>query len=334
LPVRSTRLGASGPETSVAGLGSAAISGSYGAADRSEAIATVRAGLEAGITLIDVGDFYGMGAGELLIADALRGRRREDAILSVKFGALRDPAGRWLGHDLSPKAAKTALAYTLTRLGTDYVDIYRPARIEAAVPVEETIGAIGELVDEGYVRHIGLSEVGAETVRRAAAARPICDLQIEYSLISRGIETAILPTCRELGVAITAYGVLARGLLGGRWTADRVLEPRDGRARHPRFQPENLSRNLTLVEALRVLARDRGATVAQLAIAWVASRGEDIVPLLGAKRRDQLEELIGALALELSPDELSQIERAVPADAVAGSRYPPAVLATLDSEQP
>jgi aryl-alcohol dehydrogenase-like predicted oxidoreductase len=309
LPVRSTRLGASGPETSVAGLGSAAISGSYGAADRSEAIATVRAGLEAGITLIDVGDFYGMGAGELLIADALRGRRREDAILSVKFGALRDPAGRWLGHDLSPKAAKTALAYTLTRLGTDYVDIYRPARIEAAVPVEETIGAIGELVDEGYVRHIGLSEVGAETVRRAAAARPICDLQIEYSLISRGIETAILPTCR-------------------------VLEPRDGRARHPRFQPENLSRNLTLVEALRVLARDRGATVAQLAIAWVASRGEDIVPLLGAKRRDQLEELIGALALELSPDELSQIERAVPADAVAGSRYPPAVLATLDSEQP
>jgi pyridoxine 4-dehydrogenase len=317
---------------SVAGLGSAAISGSYGHTDRNEAITLIHAALDAGITLIDVGDFYGMGAGELMIGGALRGRRREDAIVSVKFGALRDPSGRWLGHDLSPKAAKTALAYTLTRLGTDYVDIYRPARIEPAVPVEETIGAIGDLVDAGYVRHIGLSEVGAATVRRATAVREICDLQIEYSLISRGIETAILPTCRELGVAITAYGVLARGLLGGRWSADRVLEPRDGRARHPRFQPENIERNLALVEALREVAADRGATAGQLAIAWVASRGEDIVPLLGPKRREQLEELLGALALDLSPDELGRIERAVPADAVAGSRYPPAVLATLDSE--
>jgi aryl-alcohol dehydrogenase-like predicted oxidoreductase len=331
--LRSTRLGASGPVVSVAGLGSAAISGSYGPTDRDEAIALIHAALDAGITLIDVGDFYGMGAGELMIGDVLRGRRREDAIVSVKFGALRDPAGRWLGHDLSPKAAKTALAYTLTRLGTDHVDIYRPARIEPAVPVEETIGAIGELVDAGYVRHIGLSEVGAETVRRATAVREICDLQIEYSLVSRGIEAAILPTCRELGVAITAYGVLARGLLGGRWRADRVLEPRDGRARHPRFQPENLERNLLLVEALREVARERGATVAQLAIAWVLSRGDDVVPLLGAKRREQFEELLGALALELSPDELARIERAVPAGAVAGSRYPPAVLATLDSEQ-
>jgi aryl-alcohol dehydrogenase-like predicted oxidoreductase len=317
----------------VAGLGTAAISGSYGAVDRDEALATIRGALDAGVTLIDVGDFYGMGAGELLIGEVLRGRRRQDAIVSVKFGALRDPAGRWLGHDLSPNAAKTALAYTLTRLGTDYVDIYRPARIEPAVPVEETIGAIGELVDAGYVRHIGLSEVGAETVRRATAVRDICDVQIEYSLISRGSETAILPTCRELGVGITAYGVLARGLLGGRWSADRVLEPRDGRARHPRFQAENLRRNLGLVDALREVARDRGATVAQLAIAWVASRGEDIVPLLGAKRREQLDELIGALALELSPDELGRIERAMPAAAVAGSRYPPAVLATLDSEK-
>jgi aryl-alcohol dehydrogenase-like predicted oxidoreductase len=333
VPVRSVGLGAAGPEVSAAGLGSAAISGSYGTTDRDEAIETIHAALDAGITLIDVGDFYGMGAGELMIGDALRGRRREDAILSVKFGALRDPAGRWLGHDVSPKAAKTALAYTLTRLRTGYVDIYRPARIEPAVPVEETIGAIGELVDAGYVRHIGLSEAGAETVRRATAVRDICDLQIEYSLISRGIEAAILPTCRELGVAITAYGVLARGLLGGRWSPDRVLEPRDGRARHPRFQPENLERNLALVEALREIAGDRDATVAQLAIAWVASRGEDVVPLLGAKRPEQLEELLGALTLELSPDELSQIERAVPADAVAGSRYPPAVLATLDSEQ-
>lgn len=331
--MRATRLGTSGPEVSVAGLGSAAISGSYGATDRDEAVAIIHAALDAGVTLIDVGDFYGMGAGELMIGEALRGRRREDAILSVKFGAQRDPRGRWLGHDLSPKAAKTALAYTLTRLGTDYVDIYRPARIEPAVPVEETIGAIGELVDAGYVRNIGLSEVGAETVRRAAAVREICDLQIEYSLISRGIETAILPTCRELGVAITAYGVLSRGLLGGRWTADRVLEPRDGRAHHPRFQPENLERNLALVDALRELAVDRGVTVAQLAIAWVAARGDDIVPLVGAKRREQLDELLAAFALELTDDEVDQIGRAVPPEAVAGTRYPPAVLATLDSEK-
>lgn len=331
--MRHTRLGTHGPEVSVAGLGCAAISGSYGQTDRDESLAMLRAALDAGVTMLDIGDYYGMGAGELLIAETLRGRRREDLIISVKFGGLRDPAGRWLGHDVSPTATKAAIGYTLTRLGTDYVDIYRPGRIEPTVPVEETIGAIGELVDAGYVRHIGLSEVGAETVRRACAVRPICDVQIEYSLISREIERAILPACRELGVAITAYGVLARGLLGGRWTADRALEPGDGRGRHPRFQPENVERNLALVDALRAVASDRGATVAQLAIAWVASRGQDIVPLLGPKRREQLDELLGALALELSPDELSEIERAIPADAVAGSRYPPAILATLDSEK-
>ncbi|HTT28967.1 MAG TPA: aldo/keto reductase [Solirubrobacteraceae bacterium] len=330
--MRYTRLGGDGPQVSVAGLGCAAISGSYGHTDRDESVELLRAALDAGITLLDVGDYYGMGAGELLIAEALRGRRREDVIISVKFGGLRDPSGRWLGHDVSPTAAKVAIGYTLTRLGTDYVDVYRPGRIEPGVPVEETIGAIGELVDAGYVRHIGLSEVGAETLRRASAVRPICDLQIEYSLISRGIETAILPSCRELNVAITAYGVLARGLLSGRWTAGRALERGDGRARHPRFQPENLERNLALVEALQEVARARGATVAQLAVAWVASGGEEIVPLLGAKRREQLEELLGGLALELSSDELGEIERAVPPYAVAGSRYPPAILATLDSE--
>jgi aryl-alcohol dehydrogenase-like predicted oxidoreductase len=331
--VRYTRLGAGGPDVSAVGLGCAAISGSYGQTDRDESVAMLRAALEAGVTLLDVGDYYGMGAGELMIAEALRGRRREDVIISVKFGGLRDPAGRWLGHDVSPTAAKVAIGYTLTRLGTDYVDIYRPGRIEPAVPVEETIGAIGELVDAGYVRHIGLSEVGAETVSRACAVRPICDVQIEYSLVSRGIETAILPTCRELDVAITAYGVLARGLLGGRWTADRALDPGDGRTRHPRFQRENVERNLALVDALRLLATARDVTVAQLAIAWVASRGEDVVPLLGAKTRTQLEELLAAVAIELSVDEIDQIERAVPADGVAGSRYPPAILATLDSEK-
>jgi aryl-alcohol dehydrogenase-like predicted oxidoreductase len=331
--LRSTRLGLSGPEVSAAGLGSAAISGSYGATDRDESVAMIGAALDAGVTLFDVGDYYGFGSGELLIGEALRGRRREDAVISVKFGGLRDPSGRWLGHDVSPRAAKSAIGYTLTRLGTDYIDIYRPGRIEPAVPVEETVGAIGELVDAGYVRHIGLSEVGAETVRRACAVRPICDVQIEYSLISRHIESTILPTCRELGVAITAYGVLARGLLSGRFTADRALEPGDGRSHHPRFQAENLERNLALVDALREVASERGATVAQLAIAWVAAQGDEIVPLLGPKRREQLTELVGALDLELTDEELSDIEHAMPAGAVAGTRYPPAILATLDSEK-
>ena len=331
--MRSTLLGATGPMTSGAGLGCAAISGSYGATDRDEAVAMIGAALDAGVNLLDVGDYYGMGLGEMLIAEALRGRRREDVVISVKYGGQRDPSGRWLGHDVSPIATKSAIGYSLARLGTDYIDIYRPGRIEPTVPVEETIGAIGELIDAGYVRHIALSEAGSETLRRAVAVHPICDVQLEYSLVSRGIEDSLLPTCRELGVAVTAYGVLARGLLGGRWTANRTLEPGDLRANHPRFQGENLEHNLALVEALRQVAEARGATVAQLAIAWVASRGGDVVPLIGAKNREQLAELLPALTLELTADELSQIECAVPAGAVAGARYPAGMLRTLDSER-
>ncbi len=309
------------------------MSGTYGTADREESIATIRAALEAGITLLDTGDFYGMGHNELLITDALAGRSRDEALISVKFGAQRGPDASWLGYDGRPAAVKTALAYSLQRLRTDHIDVYRPARLDAGVPIEETVGAIAEMVQAGYVRHIGLSEVGADTIRRAAAVHPICDLQIEYSLISRGIEREILPACRELAIGITAYGVLSRGLLSGRYRADAQPTGGDIRGRMPRFQGENLRHNLALVDQLRQFAADKGATVAQIAFAWVLSRGEDIVPLIGARRRDQLSEALGALELELTPEDLERIELAIPPDAVAGDRYGAPQMAGLDSER-
>ncbi|MEV7599500.1 aldo/keto reductase [Kitasatospora sp. NPDC089797] len=326
-------LGTSGPLTSTVGLGCMGMSDLYGPADEAESIATVHAALDAGITLLDTGDFYGMGHNELLIHEALRGRDRESVQISVKFGAQRDPAGQWLGYTTTPAATKTALAYTLRRLRTDHIDVYRPARLDPAVPIEETVGAIADLVKAGYVRHIGLSEVGADTLRRAAAVHPISDLQIEYSLLTRSIEAAVLPAARELGIGITAYGVLSRGLLSGHWSPDRPLADTDFRGASPRFQGENLAHNLALVEALRTVADAKGASVAQVAIAWVASRGEDIVPLIGARRRDRLTEALGALDVTLTPADLTAIEAAVPAGAAAGDRYAAAQMARLDSER-
>jgi aryl-alcohol dehydrogenase-like predicted oxidoreductase len=327
------QLGAGGPVVSALGLGCMGMSGTYGAADRDESIATIHAALDAGITLLDTGDFYGMGHNELLIGDALAGRPRQDVLISVKFGAQRGPDGNWLGYDARPAAVKTALAYSLQRLRTDHIDIYRPARLDQRVPIEETVGAIAEMVQAGHVRHIGLSEVGPDTIRRAAAVHPICDLQIEYSLISRGIERAILPTCRDLDIGITAYGVLSRGLISGHYGAGRSRAGGDIRGRMPRFQGKNLDHNLALVEELRTIADTKGAAVAQLAFAWVLSRGQDIVPLVGARRRDQLEEALGALELELGPQDLERIERAVPPDAAAGDRYGAPQMAHLDSER-
>ncbi|MFE2721210.1 aldo/keto reductase [Kitasatospora sp. NPDC059327] len=326
------RLGATGPTTSTLGLGCMGMSDLYGPADEAESIATVHAALDAGVTLLDTGDFYGMGHNELLIHDALRGRDRANVQISVKFGAQRSPDGQWLGYDASPAATKTALAYTLRRLRTDYIDVYRPARLDPAVPVEETVGAIADLVKAGHVRHIGLSEVGADTLRRAAAVHPISDLQIEYSLLSRSVEAEILPTARELGIGVTAYGILSRGLLSGHWSTERALAGTDFRGRSPRFQGDNLAHNLQLVEALRAVAAERGASVAQVAIAWVASRGEDIVPLVGARRRDRLTEALGALDVSLTAADLAAIEAAVPAGSAAGDRYAAAQMAHLDSE--
>ncbi|MGW1884884.1 aldo/keto reductase [Streptomyces sp. NPDC001970] len=334
-PVPTRTLGTTGPEVSALGLGAMGMSALYGDTDRAESIATIHAALDAGITLIDTGDFYGMGHNELLINEALRtapASAREKALTSVKFGALRDPDGGWSGYDGRPAAVKNFAAYSLQRLGTDHIDIYRIARVDPEVPVEETVGAIAELVQAGRVRHIGMSEVGAETLRRAASVAPISDLQIEYSLISRGIEDAILPAARELGIGITAYGVLSRGLISGHFTSDRKLAANDFRGMSPRFQGENLKHNLDLVEQLRKIAEQKGASVAQIAIAWVLARGEDIVPLVGARRRDRLSEALGALAVTLDSADVEAIERAVPADAAAGARYPEAQMAHLDSE--
>ncbi|MDX6349282.1 MAG: hypothetical protein QOF84_4072 [Streptomyces sp.] len=329
-------LGTTGPQVSALGLGCMGMSALYGDADRTESIATIHAALDAGITLLDTGDFYAMGHNEMLVGEALRTAdpaAREKALLSVKFGALRGPAGEWFGYDGRPAAVKNFAAYSLQRLGADHIDIYRIARIDPDVPIEETVGAIAELVEAGHVRHIGLSEVGAETIRRAAAVAPISDLQIEYSLISRGIEADILPTVRELGIGVTAYGVLSRGLISGHFTRDRQLGANDFRAMSPRFQGDNLDRNLDLVESLRKIAEQKGVSVAQIAIAWVLAQGEDIVPLVGARTRQRLSEALGALDSALDADELAAIERAVPSGSAAGERYPAAQMAHLDSER-
>ncbi|HVU90605.1 MAG TPA: aldo/keto reductase [Jatrophihabitans sp.] len=324
------QLGTTGPTVSALGLGCMGMSGMYGAADDAESTATIAAALDAGVTLLDTGDFYGSGHNELLVGRAIKGRPRDEIVLSVKFGGLRDPDGGWGGNDTRPAAMRNFLAYSLNRLGTDYIDVYRPARLDPAVPIEDTIGAIAEQVQKGHVGHIGLSEVGSETIRRAAAVHPIADLQIEYSVLSRGIETDILATCRELGIAITAYGVLSRGLIAG---TGPTADPRDFRNHSPRFQGENLDRNRALVERLAPIAQRHGLTVAQLAIAWVANRGTDVIPVVGMRRRSRLADALAAMAVTLDADDLAAVDGAVPADAVAGDRYAPEQMAMLDSER-
>jgi aryl-alcohol dehydrogenase-like predicted oxidoreductase len=321
-------LGSSGPTVFPLALGCMGMSGMYGPADEAESIATIHAALDSGITLLDTGDFYGVGHNELLIGRALRDRR-DKALLSVKFGAMRGPDSTWLGVDARPAAVKNFLSYTLTRLGVDHIDIYRPARLDPAVPIEDTVGAIADLVKGGYVRAIGLSEVGADTVRRAHAVHPISDLQIEYSLISRAPEAAIFPVLEELRVGVTAYGVLSRGLLSG----SRPSAPSDFRARLPRFSGENRERNQRLIDTLQSLAREKNVTSSQLAVAWVLAKGPFIVPLIGARTRAQLAESLAALDVALTPGDLARIEEAIPAGAAAGSRYDEHQMRMLDSEQ-
>ena len=329
--MQTRRLGRSGPAVSALGLGCMGFSGGYGPVDDAESIATIHAALEAGITYLDTGDFYGAGQNEMLLCEALKGARRERAFIAVKFGALRGPDLQWLGTDCRPSAVKNFLAYTLRRLGTDYVDLYQPARVDPAVPIEDTVGAIADMVKAGFVRHIGLSEASAATIRRAHAVHPIAALQIEYSLMSRGVEKEILAVLRELGISLVAYGVLSRGLISDH-VRTGVTPPGEIRARMPRFQGENFARNIALVEALKSVAREKGATAAQLAIAWVLSRGEDVIPLIGAKRRDQFADAVGALDVTLNAAELARIEAAVPPDAVAGTRYGAPLMVHLDSE--
>ena len=326
------KLGKAGPTVSAVGLGCMGMSDVYGPADRGESIATIHAALEAGMTLLDTGDFYGMGHNEMLIGEALSSQSRHNVLVSVKFGALRDVERNWHGYDSRPAAVKNFLAYSLRRLGVEAIDIYRPARLDPNVPIEETVGAMAEMVKKGHIKHIGLSEVGSDTIRRAHVTHPISDLQIEYSLISRGIESDILKTCRELGIGITAYGVLSRGLISGHWSKDHS-GAQDFRRMNPRFQDANIDHNLALVEQLRAIAADIGATPAQVAIAWVAAQGDDIVPLVGARRRDRLNEALGALNVKFTEAHLAALAKAFPPGAAAGNRYPDSQLVHMDSEK-
>jgi aryl-alcohol dehydrogenase-like predicted oxidoreductase len=331
--MQTRQLGKSGPLVSALGLGCMGMSNTYGVVDEKESIATIHAALDAGITLLDTGDFYGMGHNEMLIGKVLQDVPRDKLLLSVKFGAMRDPKHAFIGYDGRPTAVKNFLAYTLQRLRTDYVDIYRPARLDPKVPIEETVGAIVDLKKAGFVRYIGLSEVGSETLRRAKAVHEITDLQIEYSLVTRGIENKILNTCRKLGISITAYGVLSRSLLSGELSKDQEFYPGDIRARFPRFSKENLNHNLAVVDALREIAKEKGCTVAQLAIAWIYSRGEDIIPLIGTSKRKHLSDSLAAIEIKFSADDFSRIKAAIPSSSVVGDRYAPALMAELDSEK-
>ena len=327
------RLGKDGPAVSAIGLGCMGMSGLYGHADEQESIATIRAALDAGVNLFDTGDFYGMGHNELLLQKALAGLPRDRFLISVKFGGMRSPNGAFIGIDARPVAVKNFLAYTLRRLGTDYVDIYQPARVDPGVPIEDTVGAISEMVKAGYVRHIGLSEASSDTIRRAHAVHPIVALQIEYSLVSRSIEADILPTLRELGISMTAYGVFSRGLLTGHVPSRKSASQGDVRGHFPRFQGQNLERNQQMISRLQELAREKGVTVAQIALGWILTKGSDIIPIPGARRREQLNESLECLKLSFSPDEIAAMERAVPEGSVAGDRYMAEQMAVLDSER-
>jgi len=323
------KLGRSGPEVFPIALGCMGMSGMYGPADESESLATIHAAIDAGVNLIDTGDFYGMGHNEMLLGQALR-FFREKVLISVKFGAQRGPDGSWLGYDARPAAVKTALAYSLKRLGVDHIDIYRPARLDPNVPIEDTVGAIADMIKAGYVRYAGLSEVGAETIRRAAAVHPIVDLQIEYSILSRSPEAKIFPVLEELGIAVTAYGVLSRGLLSG----SGISGSGDIRNRFPRFAGENFTRNQQLTAKLREIAAGKGISQSQLAIAWALAKKRLVIPLIGARTRAQLAESLAALEIALTAEETVAIEAAIPADSIAGMRYDAHQMQVLDSEKP
>ena len=319
-------LGKNGPLIAPLGLGCMGLSGLYGKTNDDASVKVIQAALDHGISLLNTGDFYGMGHNEMLVGRAIKDRRHK-AFVSVKYGALRSPDGAFNGMDNRPAATKNFLSYSLVRLGVDHVDLYQPARKDPGVPIEETVGAIAELIKAGFVRHIGLSEVSGDTLRRAHAVHPIAAVEHEYSLFDRDIEDDLLPTARELGVAIVAYGVLSRGMIQSQGKVQ--IKPNDFRAHLPRFSGENLERNNAIVQKLQDLAAQKNATATQVAFAWVISRGENIFPLVGAKSIEQLNECLVSQTVKLSSDELATLDSWFAPGAVAGTRYPEPMMAML-----
>lgn len=323
-----TQLGSTGPQVFPIALGCMAMSGAYGASDESESIATIREAIERGVTLIDTGDFYASGHNELLVRQGIDGLR-DKVQLSVKFGAMIGPDGNFVGFDARPEAVKNFATYSLRRLGVDVIDVYRPARLDPTVPIEDTVGAIADLVKAGYVRNIGLSEVGVETITRAAKVHPISDLQIEYSVISRAPEQAIFPALASLGISATLYGVLSRGLL----TGSKVGGNGDNRTGMPRFSGEAGKQNAAAIAKFHTFAADRNMTPAQLALAWVLTKQPTLVPVIGARTRKQLRDILSVFERPLSPEDVVAVEALLPSNAIKGTRYPAAHMSQLDSER-
>jgi aryl-alcohol dehydrogenase-like predicted oxidoreductase len=315
------RLGTQGLEVAQQGLGCMGMSEFYGAVDDAESTAVIHRALERGVTLLDTADMYGVGANERLVGKAIADRR-EQVVVATKFGSVRGPNGERLGIRGDAAYVREACDASLRRLGVDHIDLYYQHRVDFEVPIEETVGAMAELVEAGKVRYLGLSEAAPETIRRAHAVHPISALQTEYSLWTRDVERKILPTVRELGIGFVAYSPLGRGFLSGRWSTPDEIPEGDFRRYNPRFQGENFTRNMAIVDRVRELADAKGATPAQLALAWVMARGDDVVPIPGTKRVRYLEENVAATDVELTEDDLLQLDEAAPPGAAAGERYP------------
>jgi len=327
--VKTRLLGASGPEVSALGLGCMGMSEFYGTADRAESIATIHKAIDEGCTFLDTADMYGSGHNEKLVGEALHGRR-DRVVLATKFGNMRGPGGSFLGVNGSPEYVRKCCDESLERLGVDVIDLYYQHRVDPNVPIEETIGAMTELVREGKVKHLGMSEAAPETIRRAVKVHRIAALQTEYSLWSRDPEDGLLDLCRELGIGFVAYSPLGRGFLTGQFRKFEDIPEGDYRRNSPRFQGENFERNLDLVKAVETIAAEKGCTSSQLALAWVLAQGNDIVPIPGTKRPKYLAENLAALDIELTAADLEKIAKAFPKGATSGTRYPAASLAAVN----